>query len=227
MDVFFFLLSLTCLVLLIIGLIKPRALSKIFKKEPKRTKVLLVFGSFTFLFFIMCGVVADSPQPIKQNTNNQQESIINKNEEIVEDEQKDSEPAIEKEQSKPETIVEKKPTENQPKDPITTIQSEPTPIPEPEPIIPSYQQIFTFSGNGAKNSEPFTVIGSRFKIAYNCHGDLCQAFLNNASDGSMKDLIMNTMEEAVDDETIIYGSGEYFIQANTIGTYTFTVYDYR
>ena len=124
MDVLFFLLSLACLVLLIVGLIKPKALSKVFKKEPGRIKVLLVFGSFTFLFFIMCGVVADDPQLSKQNisnTNNQQEIIINNNEEIVEHNQ-NNEQSVEKELN--EQII----TEAQP-EPEPVVEEEP----EPEP----------------------------------------------------------------------------------------------
>jgi len=37
---------------------------------------------------------------------------------------------------------------------------------------------------------------------------------------------MNTMGPA-SDETIFYGSGEYYIDANTMGTYEFAVEDYR
>ena len=33
--------------------------------------------------------------------------------------------------------------------------------------------------------------------------------------------------DPIKDETIIYGAGEYYIDANTIGTYTMTVEDYK
>ncbi len=90
----------------------------------------------------------------------------------------------------------------------------------------TYQQIFTFSGNGAKKSEPFTITGDRFKIKYNCTGDLCQAFLHNVNKDYDLQVIMNGTGP-LNDETIIYGSGEYYIDANTIGKYTMTVEDYR
>jgi hypothetical protein len=32
---------------------------------------------------------------------------------------------------------------------------------------------------------------------------------------------------AVKDETVVYGAGEYYIQANTIGTYTMMVEDHK
>lgn len=92
-------------------------------------------------------------------------------------------------------------------------------------ISKSYQQVFTFSGNGAKKSEPFTVYGDRFKIKYNCSGDFCQAFLYKVN-SSLADIFMNVAGSA-NDETIEYGSGTYYIQANTMGTYTMTVEDYR
>lgn len=99
----------------------------------------------------------------------------------------------------------------------------------PTPQAKSYQQVFTFSGNGNKKSEPFTITGSRFKIKYDCVGEpdftLCQAFVYKVG-SSLPDIIMNTTDP-VKDETIVYGSGEYYIEANTIGTYTMTVEDYR
>ncbi|MGB0757456.1 MAG: hypothetical protein ACPGO5_03300 [Patescibacteria group bacterium] len=107
--------------------------------------------------------------------------------------------------------------------------AEPEPVkeaPKPQVQEKSYQQVFTFSGNGAKKSEPFTITGSRFKIKYDCNGDLCQAFLHNTRSDFDLELIMNSTE-SVADETILYGSGEYYIEANTIGSYTMTVEDYR
>lgn len=39
------------------------------------------------------------------------------------------------------------------------------------PVIEkSYQEVFVFKGNGAKKSEPFTITGDKFKIAYDCKG---------------------------------------------------------
>ncbi len=85
--------------------------------------------------------------------------------------------------------------------------------------------MFTFSGNGAKKSEPFKITGSRFKIKYDCKGDLCQAFLYKVN-SNIPELIMNTTG-STKDETIFYGSGEYYIQANTLGSYTMIVEDYK
>jgi hypothetical protein len=93
----------------------------------------------------------------------------------------------------------------------------------------TYRKVFTFSGNGAKKSELFTVYGERFKIVYECEGDpaltLCQAFAYEIGSG-LPQLIMNT-GEAITDETIMYGKGLYYIDANVIGDFTMTVYDYN
>lgn len=89
----------------------------------------------------------------------------------------------------------------------------------------TYQQVFTFSGNGAKKSEPFTITGDRFKIKYDCDGDLCQAFLYKVPE-RMTDIIMNS-SGPVNDETIIYGKGEYYIDSNSLGSYKMIVEDYK
>ena len=96
----------------------------------------------------------------------------------------------------------------------------------PPATAKSYQQIFTFSGKGTKQSEPFTITGDRFKITYDCHGDLCSAFLHEVGRDLPKGLIMNTTGSA-SDETIFYGGGEYYIDANMMATYQFSVEDYR
>lgn len=96
-----------------------------------------------------------------------------------------------------------------------------------------YVEIFKFSGNGAKKSEPFTITGSRFKIAYDCKGDpsatLCTAFVFKVG-SQLPQGVMNAAQ-AVKDETVIYtsmaGDGEYYIDANVLGNFTMTVYDYR
>lgn len=97
----------------------------------------------------------------------------------------------------------------------------------------TYQQIATFNGNGAKKSEPFTITGDRFKIAYDCSGDpagtYCGAFVFKVG-STLPQAVMNSTA-AVKDETIIYsnlaGKGDYYIDANVLGNFTMTVYDYK
>lgn len=90
----------------------------------------------------------------------------------------------------------------------------------------TYKEIFTFSGSGAKKSEPFIIEGNRFKIKYNCTGELSQAFLYKVGDDLYLELVVNTMG-SIQDENIFYGSGEYYIDTNMIGNFTMTVYDYK
>ncbi|MDP3785237.1 MAG: hypothetical protein Q8R12_04195 [bacterium] len=107
----------------------------------------------------------------------------------------------------------------------TTTTSQPS-----EPVAgKQYVEVMTFSGNGQKKSEPFTITGSRFKIAYDCKGDTsatyCGAFVFKVG-SQLPQGVMNS-PQAIKDETIIYGSGEYYIDANTMGNFTMTVYDYK
>lgn len=92
-----------------------------------------------------------------------------------------------------------------------------------------YTQIATFSGTGQKKSEPFTITGSRFKIAYECTGDpsatYCGAFVFKVG-SSLPQGVMNS-PKAIKDETVIYGSGEYYIDANVLGDFKMSIYDYK
>jgi hypothetical protein len=97
----------------------------------------------------------------------------------------------------------------------------------------TYQQVATFNGSGAKKSEPFMITGDRFKIAYDCSGDpagtYCGAFVFKVG-STLPQAVMNSTG-AVKDETIIYsnvaGTGEYYIDANVLGKFTMTIYDYK
>ncbi len=90
----------------------------------------------------------------------------------------------------------------------------------------SYQEVFVFKGNGAKKSEPFTITGDKFKIAYDCKGSLCQAWLKKPEGAFSFEIIMNSTE-ATKDESIFYKSGTYYIESNSIGSYTMSVQDYK
>ena len=90
----------------------------------------------------------------------------------------------------------------------------------------SYQEVFVFNGNGAKKSEPFTVTGDQFKIVYDCKGSLCQAWLKKPEGGFSFELIMNGTGP-IKDESIFYNAGTYYIESNSIATYTMSVQDYK
>lgn len=110
----------------------------------------------------------------------------------------------------------------------TTTAENPAQQPEAqEQVIPqSYQEVFVFKGNGAKKSEPFTITGDKFKIAYDCKGSLCQAWLKNPDSSFSFEIIMNGTGP-IKDESIFYKAGTYYIESNSIGTYSMSVQDYR
>lgn len=118
----------------------------------------------------------------------------------------------------------------------TTAQAERTTTSQPSanPVAQKgYVEVAKFSGNGAKKSEPFTITGDRFKIAYDCSGDpsatLCTAFVFRVG-SNLPQGVMNSTQ-ATKDETVIYtsmaGKGDYYIDANVLGHFTMTVYDYK
>jgi len=88
------------------------------------------------------------------------------------------------------------------------------------PQSKSYKQIFSFSGEGAKNSETFTITGSKFRIKYDCAKinmtPLCQAILRSPNDESLYKEIFNTTGET-QSETIFYKKGTFYIEATVMG----------
>lgn len=104
--------------------------------------------------------------------------------------------------------------------------SQPTTDAQSPAATKSYQEVFAFNGNGAKKSEPFTITGEKFKIAYDCKGSLCQAWLKKPEGGFTFELIMNGTGP-IKDESIFYNAGTYYIESNSIATYTMSVQDYR
>lgn len=141
---------------------------------------------------------------------------------IGSNEEKARQTAIQTEQKTEQSVT----TTSEPSVKVTQPTTSVTKQSAPAPVVQKqYQQVFTFSGSGAKKSEPFTITGSRFKIAYDCSGDLCQSFIYKIG-SQIPQLVMNSVG-AVKDETIMYGKGEYYLDANTMGSYTMTVYDYK
>lgn len=113
------------------------------------------------------------------------------------------------------------PTTTEANQPMNTESAAQAPV-----VEKTYQEIFVFKGNGAKKSEPFTIGGDKFKIAYNCSGSLCQAWLKKPEGGFSFEIIMNGTGP-INDESIFYRAGTYYIESNSIGTYAMSVQDYR
>lgn len=108
--------------------------------------------------------------------------------------------------------------------PINSNQSTQTPTQEVKEK--QYVEVFNFSGTGIKDSEPFKIMGNRFKVKYDCKGSLCQAWAEKVGAKSGSEIIMNTTSP-INDETIIYGGGEWHIRSNVIGNWSMVVYDYK
>jgi hypothetical protein len=116
----------------------------------------------------------------------------------------------------------------------SAVQAEQTTTSQPSSSAQKqYVEVAKFSGNGAKKSEPFTITGDKFKITYDCSGDpsatLCTAFVFKV--GSPYPQGVMNVTHATKDETIIYtsmaGKGDYYLDANVLGSFTMTVYDYK
>ncbi len=95
----------------------------------------------------------------------------------------------------------------------------------------SYKEVFSFSGEGAKNSEPFIITGNKFRVKYNCvkktTTPLCQAVLRSPTDEILYKEIFNTIGET-QSETVFYEKGTFYIEATVIGgEFNLTIEDYK
>lgn len=96
----------------------------------------------------------------------------------------------------------------------------------------TYQEVFRFEGKDAKKSESFSINGSQFKIKYECKGSLCQAWVKKSEPQSDIDkyysqLIMNSAGDSSSETYFYDGAGKYYIDCNSLGTYTMVVEDYK
>lgn len=92
----------------------------------------------------------------------------------------------------------------------------------------TYQQVTTFTGKGSKNSEPFTIKGDRLRVKYECTGMPCYAKLRPVQKrpGFLWKDIFNT-DKSTKDETIIYQSGEFYIEVVSSESFNIVVEDYK
>lgn len=92
----------------------------------------------------------------------------------------------------------------------------------------SYVKVFELSGSGAKKSEPFTITGDRFRVKYNCkEAGVCSGYVRKAGGSALDvDLFVNTTEQ-IEDESIVYKNGEFYIDMNATVPWTVIVEDYK
>ena len=65
MEFLFFIIFFISVICLIVGLIKPHLVLGFLKGDKTRKKVILVFGTLSIMFFILCGLSAESPVPFE------------------------------------------------------------------------------------------------------------------------------------------------------------------
>lgn len=92
-----------------------------------------------------------------------------------------------------------------------------------------YVKVFEFHATGAKKSEPFTITGDRFRVKYDCKANppakpLCQAFVQSPT--RLFQILMNNLG-SIKDESVFYGSGEYFIEVLSAGDVSFIVEEFQ
>jgi len=68
MEILFFIIFFISAICLIVGLIKPHLVLGFLRGDKTRKKVILVFGTLGIMFFILCGLIAESPVPFEGYT---------------------------------------------------------------------------------------------------------------------------------------------------------------
>ncbi len=78
--------------------------------------------------------------------------------------------------------------------------------------------IKNWSGDGIKNTEPFTITSTPWKLRWNNKGALLQAMLYNPKSGDFLDIVVNTSNKGIG-ETYIYKSGTFYLGISAIGAW--------
>lgn len=93
---------------------------------------------------------------------------------------------------------------------------------------------FTLSGSGTKKTEPFTISSDRFKIKYSFQDTsgfgvgILDISTKRASGQTVDYASVYVSGETVEDETIVYGSGEVYLDISSVnGNWKIEVEQYR
>jgi len=127
-----FFISLICLV---VGLTKPAIFAKFIKGELTRKKIGKIFGILTVAFFILIGVMSETPK--ETNNQTEQKPVVEntQNTEVVEGNKNKNENSDSVIVEEAKTDITPTPTEKETETvPIATPESTPTPAPEPTQI---------------------------------------------------------------------------------------------
>ena len=122
----------------------------------------------------------------------------------------------------------------------TTSTKVTTPVPPPAPIIPkSWHAVTVFSGNNEKNTDPFVVKGSQWRIRWSANASTessyCQeygcsfyVYVYNTINNSYIDDISADIKSYSEDTSNFYTAGSYYlkISGSNINSWTITIEDY-
>jgi hypothetical protein len=107
--------------------------------------------------------------------------------------------------------------------------TQPAPTPSPAPVVPqpaaSWHTVATFSDQTQKNTSPFTIQGSQWRITWQETGDGYFGANAQSPDGSNYCSIANLVGTG-SDSTYCYTAGTYYISVNTANNWSMTVEDY-
>ena len=195
MDDLFLALFFVSLVVMVVGIIKPSLVSRVFKKNMTRKKVGLIFGGIAVILFVLFGVTSGTKPS---------EKAIQPTSQQVEQTEATSQPVQQETTSQHQT---------QP-------QTESQPQPESKPQA-TWQKVKSWSGNGIKKTESFEITGSQWRINWTNrigeYGGILQIFVYRVGNEIMEDLLANTTENT-SDTSYIYKSGNFYLNINSANT---------
>ncbi len=90
----------------------------------------------------------------------------------------------------------------------------------------SWHTIETFSGDTQKNTAPFTIQGSQFRVTWQESGQYYFGANTQSPDNSGNYCAIANLVGSGSDSTYCYGAGTYYISVNTANPWTITVEDY-
>jgi hypothetical protein len=85
-----------------------------------------------------------------------------------------------------------------------------------------WRVVRSYTGSSSKNTDPFTISGSSWRIKVTSKASMFSISLYNASTGRIEDVVIS-MNSSGTDETYIYKKGTFYLSLNAIGSYEIVV----
>jgi hypothetical protein len=87
---------------------------------------------------------------------------------------------------------------------------------------PTWQAVKTWTGNGIKKTEPFTITGEQWRVTWTNKGGYLGVSVYKPGNTLPTEMLVNTTD-ATSDTSYVYKDGEFYLDVNSSGAWELTV----